>query len=136
MTDGVADDFFPEAERLAALFDGNPVLDLEASQGRALRGVVHEVLDNPRDGQALAEWLQYQKRGSSDDRTLLLLYRQGADTTGSSVEKALEREGCGTLSRPVESGGMPQDRPGPPKHATPEDGFAQPRPSNPKKDIP
>jgi hypothetical protein len=77
MTDGVADDFFPEAERLAALFDGDPVPDLQTPAGRPLRGMVHEVLDDPRDGQALAEWLHYQKRGSSDDRTLVLLYRRG-----------------------------------------------------------
>jgi hypothetical protein len=78
MTDGVADDFFPEAERLLALFEGDPALDLETPQGRPLRGVLYDALADPRQGEALAEWLQYQKRGSSDDRTLLLLYRPGA----------------------------------------------------------
>ena len=40
-----------------------------------MRGVLRAVVGEPRDGQALADWLQYEKRGSSDDRTLALLFR-------------------------------------------------------------
>ena len=34
------------------------------------------VLNDPRGESALVEWLGYEKRGSSDDRTLVVLYRQ------------------------------------------------------------
>jgi hypothetical protein len=74
MTDGVADDFFP-AERLPQLFDGDPIAGLTVPGGGPLHGVLRAVIPEPRDGQALADWLQYEKRGSSDDRTLALLCR-------------------------------------------------------------
>jgi len=75
MIDGVADDFFPAAQRLVHLFDGDPIPGLETPGGGPLRGVLLAAVGDPRGGQALAEWLQYEKRGSSDDRTLALLYR-------------------------------------------------------------
>jgi len=82
MTDGVADDFFPEAQRLIDLFEGDPIADLktpgDAPAGPGVRGLCRGLLAAPGDGRALADWLQYEKRGSSDDRTLVLLYRQGA----------------------------------------------------------
>jgi hypothetical protein len=34
------------------------------------------ILKDPRDGQALLDWMRYEKRGSSDDRTLVLMYRR------------------------------------------------------------
>jgi hypothetical protein len=76
MTDGVADDFFPEAKRLVEVFDGDPVAELRAVDGEPLRGLFHGVIAEPRDGAALADWLRYEKRGSSDDRTLVLFYRE------------------------------------------------------------
>jgi hypothetical protein len=76
MCDGVSDDFFPEDRRLLELFIGNPICDLKAKGGDPLRGVMHEVVKNPREGGALREWLQYEMKASSDDRTLMLLYRQ------------------------------------------------------------
>jgi hypothetical protein len=79
MTDGVADDFFPEKQRLVELFEGAPIRDLRTPEGQPLRGVLHGITADPRDGAALAGWLQYQKRGSSDDRTLVLLYRHGPE---------------------------------------------------------
>jgi Protein phosphatase 2C len=75
MTDGVADDFFPESKRLVELMDGDPIPDLKSAQCGPVRGLLHSVLADPREGEALAEWLQYEKRGSSDDRTLVLLHR-------------------------------------------------------------
>ncbi len=75
MTDGVADDFFPEKTRLAELFGADAVTGLTAAQGGPLIGVLHGPVLDPHDGQALVEWLRYEKRGSSDDRTLMLLYR-------------------------------------------------------------
>jgi hypothetical protein len=75
MTDGVADDFFPEDKRLVELFAGDPVHDLKDAQGGPLHGVMRQVLREPRDGEALADWLRYEKRGSSDDRTLVLMSR-------------------------------------------------------------
>jgi serine/threonine protein phosphatase PrpC len=75
MCDGVSDDFFPEDRRLLELFIGNPVCELKSKTGGPLLGVMHEVVKDPREGRALLEWLQYEMKASSDDRTLLLLYR-------------------------------------------------------------
>jgi serine/threonine protein phosphatase PrpC len=77
MSDGVADDFFPEDQRLVELFNGDPVRDLRNRQGESVYGLMKEVAKAPREGLALLEWLRYEKKGSSDDRTLVLLYRNG-----------------------------------------------------------
>jgi hypothetical protein len=82
MTDGVADDFFPEAQRLIDLFDGRPARDLKSADGGPVLGLLHEVTREPRDGQALLDWLRYEKKGSSDDRTLVLLYRTQEEASG------------------------------------------------------
>jgi hypothetical protein len=79
MCDGVSDDFFPESKRLIELFTGNPISELKTRQGDKLWGVMHKdqgIFKDPRGGQALLGWLKYEKRGSSDDRTLILLYRR------------------------------------------------------------
>jgi hypothetical protein len=78
MCDGVSDDFFPEDKRLIELFSGNPIQELKTKQGAPVWGLMHRdrgVVRNPEAGKALLEWLQYEKRGSSDDRTLVLMYR-------------------------------------------------------------
>jgi hypothetical protein len=78
MCDGVSDDFFPEDKRLIELFTGNPIQELKTKKGESVWGVMHKdkgVLKDPDGGKALLEWLQYEKRGSSDDRTLVLMYR-------------------------------------------------------------
>lgn len=75
MCDGVSDDFFPEEKRLIELFRGNPIKELKTKDGGPVMGVMHEVVKDPREGQALVEWLRYERRGSSDDRTLVLMYR-------------------------------------------------------------
>lgn len=59
MTDGVSDDFFPENPRLGEIF-------------KALL----PVLENEEDGgEKVLNWLGYEKKGSSDDRTLVLSWR-------------------------------------------------------------
>ncbi|MBT9142129.1 MAG: hypothetical protein DDT32_00602 [Syntrophomonadaceae bacterium] len=75
MSDGISDDFFPEEKQLIELFNGNPIKELRTRQGDAVLGVMHNVVKNPRDGETLKEWLGYEKKGSSDDRTLVLMYR-------------------------------------------------------------
>jgi len=57
MTDGVADDFFPPAERMPGLLDE---LLREADHWPDLEG-------------GLLDWLRYERRGSNDDRTLAIL---------------------------------------------------------------
>ena len=74
MCDGVSDDFFPEDKRLIELFVGNPIRELKTKSGEPVRGVLLEVVKEPREGRALLDWLRYEKKGSSDDRTLVLLY--------------------------------------------------------------
>ena len=76
MSDGVSDDFFPEERRLIELFIGNPIQEIKTKAGEPVRGVMFEVVKEPREGQALVDWLRYEKKGSSDDRTLLLMYKE------------------------------------------------------------
>ena len=56
VSDGVSDDYFPEDKRLTEVFDAVKSLAQSA----------------PDAGAALLEWLGYEKKGSSDDRTLAL----------------------------------------------------------------
>jgi len=76
MCDGVSDDFFPEDKRLIELFIGKPIRELETKDGEPVKGVMLQVIKEPREGEALKNWLRYEKRGSSDDRTLVLFYRE------------------------------------------------------------
>jgi hypothetical protein len=76
MCDGVADDFFPEDKRLIELFVGNPIKEIESKEGNPVQGVLNSVIKEPHGGEALKNWLRYEKRGSSDDRTLVLFYRE------------------------------------------------------------
>jgi hypothetical protein len=56
MTDGVSDDYFPEEKRLGQVFEAVlPVLQTESDGGAVL-----------------VSWLGYEKKGSSDDRTLVV----------------------------------------------------------------
>lgn len=77
MTDGLSDDFFPIERRAAELFDGEPIQDLRGPGGVPLSGLLLDVLPDPRGGQALRDWLRYERKGSHDDRTIVLLYRVG-----------------------------------------------------------
>ncbi len=77
MCDGVSDDFFPEAQRLVELFVGDPIEGMATRDGEPVRGLLHTVVEDAQDGQRLLDWLRYEKRGSSDDRTLVLMYRSG-----------------------------------------------------------
>lgn len=60
MSDGVADDFFPEPERFPELF-------------KTVLPLVEGADSSP--GAALLDWIDYEKKGSSDDRTLVLSWR-------------------------------------------------------------
>lgn len=75
MCDGVSDDFFPESSRLLELFLGNPIRELKSKTGAPVFGLCHEVLKAEKPADALLEWLKYEKKGSSDDRTLLVMHR-------------------------------------------------------------
>ena len=75
MCDGVADDFFHEKERLIDLFIGNPISYIKNKDDKELHGLLRRVIKEPQPGQALKDWLGYAKKGSSDDRTLVLLYK-------------------------------------------------------------
>lgn len=76
MSDGVSDDFFPEDTRLIELFVGDPIGEIRDSEGQPVKGVLHGVLREADPKDALLKWLKYEKKGSSDDRTLLLMYRK------------------------------------------------------------
>ena len=56
VSDGVSDDYFPEDKRLTEVFEAVTPLAQNAADA----------------GAALLEWLGYEKKGSSDDRTLVL----------------------------------------------------------------
>lgn len=60
MSDGVADDFFPETVRFPELF--GQVLPLVEA-------------DFAKSGAALLDWIDYEKKGSSDDRALIVCWR-------------------------------------------------------------
>jgi serine/threonine protein phosphatase PrpC len=74
MTDGISDDFFPEDRRLLEMFTADSLAPLAARDGAPLRGVLQAVACSADPGRALAEWTEYECKGSSDDRTLLLLW--------------------------------------------------------------
>lgn len=76
MTDGVADDFFPLKARLRNLLNGDPIGDRKMLRpdGAPLKGILHYVsCAAPDPSSALLDWLQYDKLGSFDDRTMVLL---------------------------------------------------------------
>ncbi len=72
MTDGIADDYFPETQRLPDLF--KTVLPLVES------------VENP--GAALLDWIDYEKKGSADDRALVVCWRADMVPEASSAESA------------------------------------------------
>ena len=75
MSDGVSDDFYPEEKRIGEVFHADPIDGLTAKGGGTLRGLLGGVAKETRGGEALRDWLRYEKRGSSDDRTLVLMHR-------------------------------------------------------------
>lgn len=76
LSDGVSDDFFPEDKRLGDLFDSLlPTLSATSAAG-----------------ESVLQWLGYEKKGSSDDRTLLILWAPGANTASEAEEEPLSTE--------------------------------------------
>lgn len=84
MSDGVSDDFFPAEKRMVDLFTGRPIQLLTNKNGKPLDGVLHEIVKNPNNGNALREWLKYELKGSSDDRTLVLMYSSSLTQLGDA----------------------------------------------------
>jgi hypothetical protein len=60
MTDGVADDFFPA----------------ETVMPKMLAHVYNELIGSEKPDEELLNWLSYERRGSFDDRTLVVLHRR------------------------------------------------------------
>ncbi|MCA9043078.1 MAG: protein phosphatase 2C domain-containing protein, partial [Planctomycetaceae bacterium] len=75
MCDGISDDFFPEDKRLVELFAGGEIEGMKFANGDSVDGLLYTVAKEEDSGKALLEWMKYEKKGSSDDRTLLLMYR-------------------------------------------------------------
>ena len=73
VTDGVSDDYFPEDKRLGEVFD-------------AVKPLVQNA---PDAAAALLSWLGYEKKGSSDDRTLILSWPRSAGAA-SELESELD----------------------------------------------
>ena len=67
MSDGVSDDYFPEDKRLGEVFDA-----------------VLPLMEEENAGAQLENWLGYEKKGSSDDRTLIVGCRSAASVTEAS----------------------------------------------------
>ena len=74
MTDGIADDYFPETQRLPELF--HTVLPL--------------VEGAPGVGAALLDWIDYEKKGSADDRALVVCWRANDSASGAVENNAVE----------------------------------------------
>lgn len=75
MTDGVSDDFYPEDRRIGEVFQTTPMDGIRSREGNPLPGLMAAVAPDPRRGDALKDWLRYEKKGSSDDRTLVFMFR-------------------------------------------------------------
>jgi len=65
LCDGVADDFFPYEQFLHLLFEQ-----------------FHRVIEQPMPNESLMQLLGYEKKGSFDDRTAVLLYRRSLLVAG------------------------------------------------------
>ena len=72
ISDGVSDDYFPEDKRLAEVFDAVKPLAQGAEDAAS----------------ALLEWLGYEKKGSSDDRTLVLSWPGQVNGDSNPIEAA------------------------------------------------
>jgi serine/threonine protein phosphatase PrpC len=75
MTDGVSDDFFPEKKRMKEIFGSDPIPGKVARDGGPQLGLFPRMDDASSPSEALADWLEYERKASSDDRTLILYWR-------------------------------------------------------------
>lgn len=82
MTDGVSDDFFPEEKRLGELF----------------AALLPQLKASDSSGQTVLHWLGYEKKGSSDDRTLALCWQTNRDAALSEIAPEVGKE-VGTASQ-------------------------------------
>ncbi|MEG6521995.1 PP2C family serine/threonine-protein phosphatase [Desulfotomaculum sp. 1211_IL3151] len=60
MTDGVSDDFFPPETIMPKMFES----------------VYQELIGSAKPNENLLKWLSYERRGSFDDRTMVILHRR------------------------------------------------------------
>ena len=91
VSDGVSDDYFPEDKRLTEVFD-------------ALKPLAQSAEDA---GAALLEWLGYEKKGSSDDRTLVLSWPQSAPIEAQSAPIEAQSAPIEAQSAPIEAQSAP-----------------------------
>lgn len=80
MTDGVSDEFFPEEFRLVDLFTSHQLEHLLDEHGMPQAGLfshrIRSQLLSSSGGTYLSQWLNFEKRQSFDDRSLLLLINE------------------------------------------------------------
>jgi serine/threonine protein phosphatase PrpC len=74
MSDGVSDDYFPGDKRL----------------GEVLDAVLPTLQSADDGGSALVSWLGYEKKGSSDDRTLLVGWKEAAPLEALAPTESVE----------------------------------------------
>ena len=86
VSDGVSDDYFPEDKRLGEVFEA--VMPLAKSAGDA--------------GTELLGWLGYEKKGSSDDRTLVLSWPESISAI-DALEAELSEAGLSPSSNRKDS---------------------------------
>ena len=113
VSDGVSDDYFPEDKRLTEVFEAVVPLAQNAADA----------------GAALLKWLGYEKKGSSDDRTIVLSWpaQPGAVATLEAELDAAENEMAGlapssnleeNAATRLEEGGSPAPETPTPETAT------------------
>ncbi len=79
MTDGIADDYFPEPERFPELFRTIlPLVESPVEGNNALS-----------PGAALLEWIDYEKKGSADDRALVVCWNARTLASGALLINAI-----------------------------------------------
>ena len=76
MSDGVSDDFFPEDQRIIELFTGEAIAGMVGIDDNVVNGVAKTIFTTQNPDKVLLEWMKYEKKGSSDDRTLVLAFRR------------------------------------------------------------
>lgn len=77
MTDGVADDWVPLTSRLPLMLRGDALPGTTGRNEEPLPGLLKYLNNRSEKAAGLQEWLGYKKARSSDDRTLLIVAREG-----------------------------------------------------------
>ena len=80
-TDGIEDPFFPIAKQAEALFRQLYVGVTEPLKDFKVQAVQPPILPQESAAGALGQWLEFEKRGENDDRSVLLLHRRPPTVT-------------------------------------------------------